>query len=72
MIYIADSSLFIIGKRIEGNIITVPSVEEELRNENSRTMMELMNVTIEPPLQTFIREVRSIAGVTRDLSLIHI
>lgn len=66
MIYIADSSLFIIGKRIEGNIITVPSVEEELRNENSRTMMELMNVTIEPPLQTFIREVRSIAGVTRD------
>lgn len=66
MIYIADSSLFIVGKRIEGNIITVPSVEEELRNENSRTMMELMNVTIEPPLQTFIREVRSMAGVTRD------
>jgi len=34
MIHIADSSLFIIGKRIEGNIITVPSVVEELRNEN--------------------------------------
>lgn len=66
MIYIADSSLFIVGKRIEGNIITVPSVEEELKNENSRTTMELMNVRIEPPLQTFIREVRSIAGVTKD------
>ena len=66
MIYIADSSLFIIGKRIEGNIITVPSVEEELKNERSRTTMELMNVRIEPPLQTFIREVRSIAGVTKD------
>jgi UPF0271 protein len=66
MIYIADSSLFIVGKRIEGNIITVPSVEEELKNENTRTTMELMNVRIEPPLQTFIREVRSIAGVTKD------
>jgi UPF0271 protein len=66
MIYIADSSLFIIGKRIDVNIITVPSVEEELRDENSRTTMELMNVRIEPPLQTFIREVISIAGVTKD------
>jgi UPF0271 protein len=66
MIHIADSSLFIIGKRIEGNIITVPSVEEELRDETSRTIMELMNVRIEPPLQSFIREVTSIAGVTKD------
>lgn len=66
MIYITDSSLFIIGKRIEGNIITVPSVEEELMDEKSRTIMELMKVRIEPPLQTFIREVISIAGVTKD------
>lgn len=66
MIHIVDSSLFIIGKRIEGNIITVPSVEEELRDETSRTIMELMNVRIEPPLQSFIREVISIAGVTKD------
>ena len=50
MIYIADSSLFIIGKRFKGNIITVPLVVEELRDERSRTMMELMNVRIEPPL----------------------
>jgi UPF0271 protein len=66
MIHIADSSLFIIGKRIEGSIITVPSVVEELRDERSRTIMELMNVRIEPPLQIFIREVKSKAGVTKD------
>ena len=66
MIHIADSSLFIIGRRIEGNIITVPSVVEELRDEGSRTIMELMNVRIEPPLQSFIREVTIKAGVTRD------
>lgn len=66
MIHIADSSLFIIGKRMEGNILTVPSVKEELKDERSRTIMELMNVKIEPPLQSFIREVTSIAGVTRD------
>jgi UPF0271 protein len=66
MIHIADSSLFIIGKRINGNIITVPSVVEELRDEGSRTTLELMNVRIEPPLQSFIREVTIKAGVTRD------
>jgi UPF0271 protein len=66
MIHIADSSLFIIGKRIVGKIITVPSVEEELRDEKSRTIMELMNVRIEPPLKTFIREVTLKAVVTKD------
>jgi len=66
MIYIADSSLFIIGKRIDGNIITVPSVEEELRDERSRTIMELMKVRIEPPLKSYISEVILKAGVTKD------
>ena len=66
MIYIADSSLFIIGKRIEGNIITVPSVVDEIRDEISRTILELMNVRIEPPLQSLIREVTTQARATRD------
>ena len=66
MIYIADSSLFIIGKRIEGIIITVPSVLDEIRDEKSRTTMELMNVRIEPPLQSYIRKVTSKARETKD------
>jgi len=66
MIHIADSSLFIIGKRIEGNIITVPSVVNEIRDERSRTTLELMNVRIEPPLQSFIREVTIKARATQD------
>ena len=66
MIYIADSSLFIIGKRIEGNIITVPSVVDEIRDERSRTNLELMNVRIEPVLQSFIREVTTKARENRD------
>ncbi|MFZ3384373.1 MAG: NOB1 family endonuclease [Candidatus Methanoperedens sp.] len=66
MIYIADSSLFIIGKRIEGNIITVPSVVEEIRDDRSRTILELMNVRIEPVLQSFIREVTTKARENRD------
>lgn len=66
MKYVADSSLFIIGKRIEGNIITVPSVADEIRDEMSRTILELMNVRIEPPLQIFIREVTTKARATRD------
>ena len=66
MIYIADASLFILRKRLEGSIVTVPSVVEELRDENARTTMELMNVRIEPSLPGFKKEVRTKAGITKD------
>ncbi len=66
MPYIADSSLFILRKRLEGSVITVPSVVEELRDEYARTTMELMNVRIEPPLPNFKKEVRKKAGITKD------
>jgi UPF0271 protein len=66
MIYIADASLFIVRKRISGTLITVPSVVEEIRDENSRTVMELMDVRIEPPLTSFKKEVLKKAGVTKD------
>lgn len=65
-ILIADASLFILRKRLEGIIITVPSVVEELRDESSKTALELMNVKVEPPLENFIKEVRKKAGVTKD------
>ncbi len=67
MIYIADSSLFIIRKRLYGSVVTVPSVVEELHDENARTMMELMNVRVEPPLDSFKKEVRSKARITKDI-----
>ncbi len=66
MIHIADASLFIIRKRLEGNIVTVPSVVRELRDENSRTTLELMNVRIEPVLQSYKKKVKTKAGATRD------
>ncbi len=66
MIIIADASLFIIRKRLEGSVITVPSVVLELRDENARTTLELMNVKVEPPLKTFIKDVRTKAGITKD------
>jgi len=66
MIHIADASLFIIRKRLEGSIITVPSVVEELRDEGSRTTLELMDVRIEPPLSSFKKKVKTKAGITRD------
>jgi len=66
MLYIADASLFIIRKRLEGRFVTVPSVVEELRDEFARTTMELMNVRVESPLESFKKEVRSKARMTRD------
>ncbi len=66
MLYIADSSLFILRKRLKGSVITVPSVVEELRDENARTTLELMNVRIESPLPVFKKEVSEKAGITKD------
>lgn len=66
MIHIADASLFIIRKRLDGSVITVPSVVEELRDESSRTTLELMNVRIEPPLSSFKKKVKIKAGITHD------
>lgn len=66
MIHIADASLFIIRKRLEGSVITVPSVVEELRDESSRTTLELMDVRIEPPLSSSKKKVMTKAGITRD------
>ena len=66
MVYIADSSLFIIRKRLEGRIVTVPSVVEEIKDEFARTAMELMDVAVEPPLSVFIKEVRKKAEITKD------
>ncbi len=66
MKYVADASLFIAKKRIEGNIITVPSVVEELRDANSRLMIDLMSVRVEPALAGFKKEVISKAGITKD------
>jgi len=66
MIHVADASLFIIRKRLKGSVITVPSVVEELHDEKSRTIMELMNVRVEPPLLSFKKKVKTKAGITRD------
>lgn len=66
MLYIADSSLFILGRRLQGSVITVPSVLEELRDEKARTTMELMNVRVELPLESFIKEVKAKAKITKD------
>ncbi|MBE0521789.1 MAG: NOB1 family endonuclease [Candidatus Methanoperedenaceae archaeon] len=66
MKYIADSSLFIIGKRLEGRIITVPSVVDELKDENARTIMELLDARVEPPVSGFLNKVRQKADATKD------
>ncbi len=66
MIYIADASLFIIRKRLDGNVVTVPSVVEELCDEGSRTVFELMDVRVESPLEIFKKKVVTKAGITGD------
>lgn len=65
-IYVADASLFIFRKRLEGSIVTVPSVVNELKDENSRTIMGLMDIRVEAPLESSKKEVLSKARITKD------
>ena len=44
---VADASVFILGKRMEGELITVPSVERELKDIRSRMALQISNVRVE-------------------------
>jgi UPF0271 protein len=73
-IYIADSSVFIIGmplpSRVQNRIITTPGVIEELKDVKSRAAFEaalLSGVEVEPPLPHLTQEVRSHASRTGDI-----
>ncbi|RLG28745.1 hypothetical protein DRO03_09115 [Methanosarcinales archaeon] len=73
-VYVADSSVFILGmplpSRVRNRIITTPEVVSELVDIKSKMAFEaalLSGVEVEPPLANLITEVRSHAGRTGDI-----
>ena len=73
-VYIADSSVFILGmplpSRVQNRIITTPEVIAELKDIKSKTVFEaalLSGVEVEPPLPHLITEVKSHASRTGDI-----
>ena len=73
-IYIADSSVFILGmplpSRMQNRIITTPEVLAELKDIKSKMVFEAAlesGVEVEPPLAWLIVEVQSHASRTGDI-----
>jgi UPF0271 protein len=63
---VADSSVFICGKALEGEIVTVPGVEGELKDIRSRMRLQISGVRIEAPSSEALERARAAARETGD------
>ena len=67
---VADASVFILGKRLEGEIITVPSVERELKDIRSKSRLYISNARVQSPSIDALERARSAAKTTGDISVL--
>lgn len=67
MYVVADASVFIWGKRPEGELITVPAVEAELKDIRTKSRLYLFEARVESPSSQAMRAARSAAAETGDL-----
>lgn len=67
---VADASVFILGKRLDGELITVPSVERELKDLRSKSLLDIYRARVESPSMEFLKKVRIAAKETGDLSFL--
>jgi UPF0271 protein len=64
---VADASVFIWGKRPEGELITVPAVEAELKDIRTKSRLYLFETRVESPTSQALKAARSAAAETGDL-----
>jgi UPF0271 protein len=64
---VADSSVFILGKKLEGELITVPAVERELLDIRSKSLLHIYGVRVESPTVESINRAKNAAQETGDI-----
>lgn len=64
---VADSSVFILGKELEGELITVPAVERELLDIRSKSLLHIYGARVESPTLEYLRRVKDAAQETGDI-----
>jgi len=65
--YIVDASFFITRKRLDGDLVTVPAVIEEVRDTGARLHLEASQVRVEPPLAASRKKVIDAGNLTGDI-----
>jgi UPF0271 protein len=63
---VADASVFIWGKKPEGELITVPAVERELKDIRSKSMLHIFEARVESPSASALKKAREAAKETGD------
>jgi len=64
---VADASVFIWGKRPEGELITVPAVEAELKDITAKSRLYIFEARVESASPQSLKAARSAAAETGDL-----
>jgi UPF0271 protein len=67
---VADASVFIWGKRPEGELITVPAVEAELKDIQAKSRLFIFEARVESPTSQALKAARSAAAETGDLKVL--
>lgn len=67
---VADASVFIWGKMPEGELITVPAVENELRDLRSKALFGISGVRVESPSNQALKRARKAAQETGDIRVL--
>lgn len=67
---VADASVFIWGKRPQGELITVPAVEKELKDLRSRSLLYIFEARVESPSRQALAEARAAAQRTGDIAVL--
>jgi UPF0271 protein len=67
---VADASVFIWGKRPQGELITVPAVEKELKDLRSKTLLYIFEARVESPSRGALAEARAAAQRTGDIAVL--
>lgn len=67
---VADSSVFILGKRLEGELITVPAVEQELKDIRSRMLLQISGARVERPSADSLKRATRAAEETGDIRVL--
>ena len=70
MYVVADASVFIWGKTLQGDLITVPAVEMELKDIQSKMRLQISCVRVESPTREALKKARQAAKETGDISVL--
>jgi UPF0271 protein len=67
---VVDSSVFILGKKLEGELITVPAVECELKDIRSKSLLGIYGARVESPCADSLDKATKAAHETGDIRVL--